>query len=292
MVTGKSPTRIALAKAAARCFLEQTHREKELIIVNDGDTALGFSNPTIRELMIPSSPKISLGELRNIGLNTAQGELVMQWDDDDWHHPQRMEVQLSRWEPGAAVLLQNQIRCNLADGRGIRFTTGMGIHGTILHQRSENVWYPAWRRREDTWFLMHFRYRIVLETSPSAYVRFWHGTNTWNARHVMGRASTSKPLPQRDCELLKTVLKNYYSHCYPKRDFGEAITRHAGEFPAGLGLESDQTLGSVIVTVKAFPILSTPKVPARLCGALLLLREISGNILRRLLPCRDCESEL
>jgi glycosyltransferase involved in cell wall biosynthesis len=215
MITGKSPTRREWAKVAIRCFLEQTHSEKELVIINDGRVPVGSSDPQVRELMIPHSPNVSLGELRNIGLQQARGEFVIQWDDDDWHHPRRIELQLSCWEKGAAVLLQKQIRYNFLDGEAIVYNRLSGIHGTILHEKLEGVRYLNRSKREDSWFLINFSHRKILNCCPPLYIRFCHGANTWNPRHIMLgsklRCFRNRPkLSPREQELMNFVLLHYY----------------------------------------------------------------------------------
>lgn len=215
MVTGKDPGRIGLAKVAVRCFFEQTHAEKELVIINDGKVALGRADPRVREITIPHNPRVLLGELRNLGLQKAKGDFVIQWDDDDWHHPRRIELQLANWERGAAVLLQNQIRYSFIDGRAILYSRRYGIHGTILHERMTGVRYVNRSKREDTWFLLNFSHRKVLESQPPLYIRFCHNANTWSTDHIMRNArfqvsGSQHELTGRERQLLDFVLQDYY----------------------------------------------------------------------------------
>ena len=114
MVTGKHACRRSFSQAAIRCFLEQTHPDKELVIINGGGPPLCSAHPEVREIVVPVGSDVTLGDLRNIGLEQARGDLIIQWDDDDWHHPRRMEFQTSAWEPGTAVLLRQQIRVSYA----------------------------------------------------------------------------------------------------------------------------------------------------------------------------------
>lgn len=92
--------RINYLKKAIQCFLSQTHKNSELIIVCDR-----LDVETIRLLVQLQSPKIkvfpqeemsskTLGELRNISLTCATGDYVCNWDDDDWSNIDRIERQL------------------------------------------------------------------------------------------------------------------------------------------------------------------------------------------------------
>ena len=91
--------RLTLAKRAMRSFAEQTWTDRELVIVTAGSgrfvdalqseaSALG-----IAAIFVRAAPTTSLGALRNLSLDAADGEIVCQWDDDDFHHPRRIEAQ-------------------------------------------------------------------------------------------------------------------------------------------------------------------------------------------------------
>ena len=104
MITGKHPERYALARVAVDCFHAQTHGSRELVIVNTGDVRLWRGEPEVVEIMVEQAG-LTLGELRNRALEAARGDWVIQWDDDDWHHPERIASQLAVAEPDAACVL-------------------------------------------------------------------------------------------------------------------------------------------------------------------------------------------
>jgi glycosyltransferase involved in cell wall biosynthesis len=104
--------RLSLAKHAIHSFAAQTYPEKELIVVTDGEArfrralerhaaALGLA----RVRFVYAGPeRLTLGRLRNISVEAAMGEIVCQWDDDDYSHPQRLKLQadeLIRTDAGA-----------------------------------------------------------------------------------------------------------------------------------------------------------------------------------------------
>src|SRR6267142_7021882 len=86
---------------AIECFRNQTYPNKELIILAEGSEshvkemlALG-EDDRIKCFVVPSTPKIPLGSLRNLAISKANGEYICQWDDDDWYHVKRIEIQLN-----------------------------------------------------------------------------------------------------------------------------------------------------------------------------------------------------
>ncbi len=216
MITGCSPSRRRLADAAVKCFRGQTLKDCELVVVNDGPTLFPESPPHgVREMRVPFSQANALGDLRNIGLDQAKGDLVMQWDDDDWHHPQRMETQLKLWRPGVAVLLRRQYRYNLLNGKALVFDSPTGIHGTILHERLPSLRYPSIRKEEDTHFLKQFTSRVVVDAPASLYIRFYHGNNTWDEAHIMGQRTAApqwfKPVVDvRERRFIQQILMRDY----------------------------------------------------------------------------------
>ena len=50
-------------------------------------------NASIRLCPVVESEYGSLGALRNYSVEMARGDIVVQWDDDDWYHKRRIEVQ-------------------------------------------------------------------------------------------------------------------------------------------------------------------------------------------------------
>jgi glycosyltransferase involved in cell wall biosynthesis len=93
--------RLVLLKEAIQCFCRQTYPNRELIIVTDGtlryrqaiDNYLNSLGRSDIRLVYVDEPGQSLGALRNISLDSASGDIVCQWDDDDLNHPQRLERQ-------------------------------------------------------------------------------------------------------------------------------------------------------------------------------------------------------
>jgi glycosyltransferase involved in cell wall biosynthesis len=71
---------------AIEYFLQQDYPNTELVIIDDGrESAISLlpDNPTIRYFY--TNPIGTIGLKRNYAIERASGEIIMHWDDDDWH---------------------------------------------------------------------------------------------------------------------------------------------------------------------------------------------------------------
>lgn len=100
-----------LTERALRCFRSQTYECKQLVIVDTGVTP--FMLPewsieilgSIRLAGLRRSHTDSIGTLRNLGAELADGELIVHWDSDDWSAPERMTQQVNQLlDTGADVV--------------------------------------------------------------------------------------------------------------------------------------------------------------------------------------------
>jgi glycosyltransferase involved in cell wall biosynthesis len=71
---------------AIQYFLEQTYKNSELIIVDDGIESI--------LPLVPEDPRIkyhfchplgTIGTKRNYACHKSIGEIIVQWDDDEWY---------------------------------------------------------------------------------------------------------------------------------------------------------------------------------------------------------------
>lgn len=230
MVTGKSPDRRPLAAAAVRSFLQQTYPRKRLVIVDDSPPpyweADCLRHPEVTVVRATPRP---LGALRNLGLELISEGLTIQWDDDDWSHPERISCQWSFWSPGRAVTLLWQVRYSFINNAAyaIRYDKRhQGIPGTALFDPMTNpaVRYNADDRKHedshllDKWFpgqCVVYDNNWQHNPGPEMYLRFCHPTNTWSERHIMrdysgeDRRNVRDLTPQQN-QYLEHVLRNHY----------------------------------------------------------------------------------
>ncbi|KQM98796.1 glycosyltransferase family 2 protein [Sphingomonas sp. Leaf25] len=189
--------RAALARRAVDCFLRQTWRNRELVVVDDGTqdyTPLFAAIPADRLIYdrVAKTPDNTLGRLRNRSLDRATGAIVAQWDDDDWYHPERLARQAAVLTGGkGACVLRGTLMHLDAPGwfdHPYVGTLEPGVPGSIVHRADPAARYPEKRRGEDTDFLHHWsREAIGVLDSPGLFVRAFHGSNTWERDHFERR---------------------------------------------------------------------------------------------------------
>ena len=85
--------------SAIESFLSQTYQEKQLVILDEGETSGQeiidqFKAANIKYTFIPSYNPMITGDKRNYVNHLTDGEVILHWDDDDWSAPTRIEKQL------------------------------------------------------------------------------------------------------------------------------------------------------------------------------------------------------
>lgn len=197
MVTGN---RKNIAKRAVRCFLNQTYPNKELVILDDGledysDILTEIPKGDCHYIRIEKQEGTYLGGLRNMILDKATGDYLMQWDDDDWYHPERITIQAGFMDQGydACWLSSTLMHINTPGLRDLPFVGGLpdGVPGSIMHVNEKQIRYPNIVKGEDTvyqkdwmkrkWFKMPDEYSYL-------FIRCYHGSNTWGEDHFYRRS--------------------------------------------------------------------------------------------------------
>lgn len=77
-------------------FLEQDYPDAELVIVDDGLKSIQYlipDHPKIRYFFV--EPLGTIGVKRNYACKKAKGDIIMHWDDDDWHAPDWISRQVN-----------------------------------------------------------------------------------------------------------------------------------------------------------------------------------------------------
>ncbi|MFO8030835.1 MAG: glycosyltransferase family A protein [Cyclonatronaceae bacterium] len=195
--------RMHFAGRAVNCFEQQSYPNKELIVIDDGkqDYSPLFERidpADITYIRIPKTSDLVLGTLRNIALQYATGDYLVQWDDDDWYHPDRITKQAAYLDMGYDACCLSASLMHL-DNPEYFFHPYIGylpkgIPGSIMHRRSGSIRYPEYRRAEDTVYLkqwMKRRYIKLPEHFAGLFIRCFHGTNTWEEAHFTRRIRNS-----------------------------------------------------------------------------------------------------
>ena len=98
LVTCIMPTynRRSYIPQAIRCFLRQDYPNLELLVVDDGtDPVLDLVPQSDRVRYVRLDQKLTIGAKRNLACETAHGEFIAHWDDDDWYPSWRVRAQVS-----------------------------------------------------------------------------------------------------------------------------------------------------------------------------------------------------
>jgi glycosyltransferase involved in cell wall biosynthesis len=211
---------------ALRRFVEQDYPNKELIVIDDGTQpiqALFAEHEMVRYVHLPA--RKTIGEKRNLACSLAQGEVIAQWDDDDWYGTSRLSRQLQPLLEDTADI--TGLRCRwlatLPDGAFWQMSAAlhrrMFVHdvhgGTLMFRKrlwNEGLRYPAANLAEDAALLRDAvqrgaRLRVV--ENDGDFVYFRHGKNAW--RFDVGRAVDSRQwqLGDRPPQLDETTFRNY-----------------------------------------------------------------------------------
>lgn len=199
--------RFNFLKNALDDFQAQRDVDSELVLVHDSGS--DFHTQILEYLGMHSfnrvrcfqvAPGLTLGELRNINVEAAQGEFICQWDDDDRYHPDRLRLQLQALQQNSAeaCFLQDQLHY-FSHSRRLFWTEWQRdpfpldvVPGTLLIKRSCMPEYPPLRRGEDTYLCHQLLKNGVLAQRVAGlgwtYVYQFHGKNTWSEAHHMAIA--------------------------------------------------------------------------------------------------------
>ena len=225
MITGKSPERYPLARVSLDCFFDQTWSNKEMVIINHGtEKVCSVVDPRVKEVFVEKGPGITLGDMRNWSIENSTGDWCMTWDDDDWHHPTRMQNQMAHSRERHITTYMWQVRCSLTNNCAFYDKMPTGQQMSVMYERSTPARYLSLEVREDTKFIEWFSGKVVcidnhvgnVGCDPTQYVRFYHGRNIWDFGHMMnGSDAQYKPaqdqidLTPYHSELLNNIIHKF-----------------------------------------------------------------------------------
>ena len=210
MITGTHPDRYKFASMAVDCFKRQEYTHRNLLILNHGKIPLTkMDDASITEMMIEKRQGETIGDLRNLALQHAKGDLILAWDDDDWCGPDRIAIQVAAQRGDVAVLLKRQIRVNLLNGSGFSACMDSGIPNTILYPRLSHLKYESIIFGEGESFIKLFRDIVVIDNDPMLHVCMYDGLNICGAETMMQGFSNHRHINRLDFEeTLKSRIKD------------------------------------------------------------------------------------
>jgi glycosyltransferase involved in cell wall biosynthesis len=192
------------ARQAIAYFHRQTHPAdaRELIVVDDGAVDLRrelgdlLDHPAIVPVRLVR--RESIGVKRNLGTARARGDVLMQWDDDDWYGPNRIARQAAPIAAGTADItgLCDAVWFDVDDWGFRRPSRAHHRHlfvedvagGTLaFHRRlwDRGLRYPDTSLAEDAAFVgqaVRRGARLARLPAEGVFVYLRHGTNSWQLR--------------------------------------------------------------------------------------------------------------
>eukprot|EP01051_Picozoa_sp_SAG22_P012534 SAG22_NODE_1312_length_4776_cov_2.886466_7_plen_299_part_00 len=193
--------RAQMLDIALTCLRQQSYPSKEIVVVYDSDNEDGAAvvrrhaaaaraeGTVVKAVVNSAGTKTTLGELRNEAVAATKGALLIQWDDDDWYSPERIEMQYRALVSGGAsgcLLLRYTLFESATDLLWLNRADEPA--GSIMATRElfAATRYHKARLSEDSVLIMMAKQRnlkFVTLDDPSVYVRVIHAANSWDARH-------------------------------------------------------------------------------------------------------------
>lgn len=176
-----------LARRAIQQFNNQTWKEKELIIVNQGEQFITIEEENITEVMVPSY--LNNGAMRNIGDALARGGYIVRLDDDDLFHRNRFKMQMNAIQETGAPASSFQNIINYIPIEDVAWVRALKCSPGLMMYRNEGRRYISdLRKSSDTYFMAeHYIGQVVtIDNPPEYYIRYWHGINQLTNRRGLG----------------------------------------------------------------------------------------------------------
>lgn len=217
-----SRNRPTFLKRAIRYFQFQTYPRKDLVIVHEGNTevwndpSLDLENITIVE--ITAGATLTLGERRNLSIQHAKGDYFCQWDDDDWFHNKRLEIQMDRLGSSGkpAGVLSRLILYDCLSQQAYLSSERLW-EGTLLCKTdivTNFIQYPKLNIGEDDSLVVDLIKRDYVQSvaAPFVYAYIYHGGNTWDATHFQQLFQAGYMLDETSVTLMKKIFDTSVSY--------------------------------------------------------------------------------
>lgn len=201
--------RVECIKRSVQCYLAQTYKNKELVILSQGRDAenaaiasflVELCRPDIQFVVAPRD--LTLGAMRNLSIEVATGLIICQWDDDDLYHPHRLVTQYRALlgEHVVASAYSQHLKYFAdshrlywidwaAEGGWRAYLPGSVMFRKSLFHQAKNTLYPdsgeQSGREEDVNVLTKLNKwgHIVALTEAFHYIYVFHGNNVYDLAH-------------------------------------------------------------------------------------------------------------
>jgi hypothetical protein len=167
---------------AIECFLAQTYSRKELLVAyaaRDVETRAVIDrharHPAVIGLALAPEEARTRGEFRNQAVEASGGDFICAWEEQDWHHCERIEAQLEavRRMRQAASVLSNVLLFDATERA--YFSHFRPWESTVLVRREtfeSGLRYPELDQLEDTHFVRALvtQSRLIPVVTPGLYI--------------------------------------------------------------------------------------------------------------------------
>jgi glycosyltransferase involved in cell wall biosynthesis len=180
---------------SVKCFLAQSYKNKELIIFypeEDNYTReviKSFEN-NLLSYPIARSDDSLLGSLRNKAIKVAHGDYICQWDDDDFFHVLRLEIQYYSMQICDRCSFLKRWLIYDSKERSAYLSNSRVWEGSLFARRDflidNNLLYPNMAKGEDTFMverLLKAKVSLEIKNCPFLYIYHLHENNTWSQDH-------------------------------------------------------------------------------------------------------------
>jgi glycosyltransferase involved in cell wall biosynthesis len=225
--------RAACVARALRCYAAQTYPCRNMVVVSQGTPE---ENAAVRAVLdradvtfYEARPAASLGELRNVSVELATGDLICQWDDDDLYHPRRIASQYDTLRADsrhAASLYTNFVKLfeptgelYWCDWAGERDVVRRHLCGSVMFPRrlygEFPLLYPQAGRQSCREEDLNALYKLTAKgtlgsvTSGWEYVYVYHGANTYDLPHHRLTLDTTSGKAVRDVTGCRQVAATF-----------------------------------------------------------------------------------
>lgn len=201
LISAIMPTRgrPQFAARALDCYLAQTYRERELVIVDDAD-APSFPLPPLIDGVeyYRLARRLTIGAKRNLACARSRGEVIVHWDDDESCAPGRIQDQIDRMA-FAKVLVTGYHSMLFRDDEGrtwkYKGNASYALGTSLMYARE--FWranpFPDKSEGEDNHFVAQAM-RIASADAGEMMVASIHPGNTSDKRQHLGAACWTEVL--------------------------------------------------------------------------------------------------
>lgn len=196
--------RPAFFRQALRCFFSQDYQHKELIVVDDGATAVGELCAGLAGVKyIRLTSPAPTGTKLNIGIDAAAADILQKLDDDDYYAPGFLSAavgRLRRARRDDALVAWCCFLVLIVRDRRLYFSGhGWNTGGTLCFHRA------LWRRHpfralyasSDSCFIRDNEPFIARVCDAEQYLVVRHGANTW--KRIDGHGDAENYFRLRPC---------------------------------------------------------------------------------------------